>query len=86
MVKFLPHLCSGSVFIFSHLSFSVVEDGDTAEDQEARALLNKFLGASIIMKGVESTIPMNRETKLTTTTSTTGGKQPLKHEVCKYIA
>ncbi|XP_061387972.1 titin [Musca vetustissima] len=65
---------------------NVVEDGDTAEDQEARALLNKFLGASIIMKGVESTIPtipnVNRETKIITTTTTGGsGRQPAKHEV-----
>ncbi|XP_013101229.2 mucin-2 isoform X9 [Stomoxys calcitrans] len=61
---------------------NVVEEGDTAEDQEARALLNKFLGASIIMKGVESTIPINRETKIITTTTTAGGKQPVeKHEV-----
>ncbi|XP_075158200.1 uncharacterized protein LOC142231476 [Haematobia irritans] len=61
---------------------NVVEEGDTAEDQEARALLNKFLGASIIMTGVESTLPINRETKIITTTTTTGGKQPVgKHEV-----
>uniref|UniRef100_A0A1A9V6K6 Smoothelin domain-containing protein n=1 Tax=Glossina austeni TaxID=7395 RepID=A0A1A9V6K6_GLOAU len=33
---------------------NVVEEGDTASDQEARALLNKFLGASIIMKGAEA--------------------------------
>ncbi|XP_058977637.1 titin isoform X4 [Musca domestica] len=66
---------------------NVVEEGDTAEDQEARALLNKFLGASIIMKGVESTIPtiptVNRETKIITTTTTGvgSGRQPAKHEV-----
>ncbi|XP_073834292.1 uncharacterized protein isoform X10 [Musca autumnalis] len=63
---------------------NVVEEGDTTEDQEARALLNKFLGASIIMRGVESTIPtiptVNRETKIITTT-TSGGTQPAKHEV-----
>ncbi|XP_075221054.1 uncharacterized protein LOC142324190 isoform X3 [Lycorma delicatula] len=31
----------------------VVESGDTNEDQEARALLNKFLGASVILQGME---------------------------------
>ncbi|KAL7743880.1 hypothetical protein ACLKA6_003108 [Drosophila palustris] len=36
---------------------NVVEPGDTSEDREARALLNKFLGASVIMQGVESMLP-----------------------------
>ncbi|XP_037818356.1 serine-rich adhesin for platelets isoform X6 [Lucilia sericata] len=51
---------------------NVVEEGDTPEDQEARALLNKFLGASIIMKGVESSLPAgsNRQSKIITTTTT----------------
>lgn len=31
----------------------VVESGDTNEDTEARALLNKFLGASVILHGME---------------------------------
>jgi len=31
----------------------VVENGDTNEDIEARALLNKFLGASVILHGME---------------------------------
>ncbi|XP_039292718.1 serine/arginine repetitive matrix protein 2 [Nilaparvata lugens] len=31
----------------------VVESGDTDEDTEARALLNKFLGASVILQGME---------------------------------
>ncbi|XP_034139703.1 microtubule-associated protein futsch isoform X2 [Drosophila guanche] len=35
----------------------VEEPGDTNEDREARALLNKFLGASVIMQGVESMLP-----------------------------
>ncbi|XP_050076687.1 mucin-12-like [Anopheles maculipalpis] len=35
---------------------NVTEQGDTAEDQEARALLNKFLGASVLMSGVESMV------------------------------
>lgn len=36
---------------------AVVEPGDSTEDREARALLNKFLGASVIMQGVESMLP-----------------------------
>lgn len=28
--------------------------GETSEDQEARALLNRFLGASVIMSGAET--------------------------------
>lgn len=35
----------------------VEESGDSAEDREARALLNKFLGASVLMTGVESMMP-----------------------------
>jgi len=38
-------------------NFLVEEPGDTSEDREARALLNKFLGASVIMQGVESMLP-----------------------------
>ncbi|XP_067639159.1 uncharacterized protein [Eurosta solidaginis] len=48
----------------------VVEAGDTAEDREARSLLNKFLGASVIMKGVESVIPTTKQIKTTTITKT----------------
>lgn len=35
----------------------MIEDGDTEEDKEARALLNKFLGASVLMSGMESMVP-----------------------------
>ena len=28
--------------------------GDTQQDQEARALLNKFLGASVILSGLDA--------------------------------
>ncbi|XP_053678590.1 uncharacterized protein LOC128728965 [Anopheles nili] len=64
---------------------NVHEQGDSAEDQEARALLNKFLGASVLMSGVESMVsstasvlsePASAPTtkkvsKVSTTTSTT---------------
>lgn len=33
---------------------TVREDGDADEDQAARALLNKFLGASLFLTGMES--------------------------------
>ena len=73
----------------------MVEVGDSAEDQEARALLNKFLGASIIMKGVESSLPAaaaskssNRQSKIITTTTTSSNlsddyddDNTAKHEV-----
>lgn len=36
---------------------TVEEPGDSEEDKEARALLNKFLGASVLMSGVESMVP-----------------------------
>ncbi|XP_039958175.1 uncharacterized protein LOC120773392 isoform X14 [Bactrocera tryoni] len=51
----------------------VVEEGDTAEDREARSLLNKFLGASVIMKGVESVLPTTKQTTTTTITKTSYG-------------
>lgn len=44
---------------YSFLS-TVVEPGDSNEDSEARALLNKFLGASVIMQGVESMLPVGQ--------------------------
>lgn len=35
----------------------VKEAGDTESDKEARALLNKFLGATVLMAGMESMVP-----------------------------
>lgn len=35
-------------------NFSVEDTSESAEDREARSLLNKFLGASVLMTGVES--------------------------------
>lgn len=31
---------------------TVIQDGDSMEDAEARALLNKFLGATVLMHGM----------------------------------
>lgn len=49
----------------------VVENGDTDEDIEARALLNKFLGASVILHGMEQggKSPISSPVISTTTTS-----------------
>lgn len=54
-----------------------VYDGETAEDAEARALLNKFLGSQVLLSGMESreshatsgTLIKKRITKVTTTTT-----------------
>lgn len=32
----------------------MIEAGDTSEDTEARALLNKFLGATVLMAGMKN--------------------------------
>lgn len=52
---------------------AVVEDTDCGEDAEARALLNKFLGASVLMAGMQGYV-----------TESAGGKVVIK-QVC-YIA
>lgn len=51
--------------------YIVVESGDTSEDIEARALLNKFLGASVILHGMEhgGKSPISNSTATATTTS-----------------
>lgn len=48
---------------------NIEETGDTEEDREARALLNKFLGATVLMKGMEGMIPEQiTTTRITTST------------------
>lgn len=47
----------------------VEETGDTEEDREARALLNKFLGATVLMKGMEGMLPEQITTTRVTTSS-----------------
>ena len=51
-----------------------IREGDSAEDVEARGLLNKFLGAQVILSGIESNVKAStttsnakRSTKVTTT-------------------
>jgi len=60
------------VFVLSKRDV-VVETGDTTEDIEARALLNKFLGASVILHGMEQggKSPISRPATTTTTMTTT---------------
>lgn len=43
----------------------VIEDGDTTEDSEARALLNKFLGATVLMAGMQNYVSEQPTSKLT---------------------
>ncbi|KAL9878369.1 uncharacterized protein ACN2A1_010851 isoform 2-T4 [Glossina fuscipes fuscipes] len=59
---------------------NVVEEGDTASDQEARALLNKFLGASIIMKGAEAAT-----SQIYQKNNTTDDSNRLEHQEVKII-
>jgi len=40
---------------------TVQEDGDTQADIEARALLNKFLGATALMTSIESNSGLSKE-------------------------
>lgn len=48
---------------------NIEETGDTEEDREARALLNKFLGATVLMKGMEGMIPEQITTTRVTTST-----------------
>uniref|UniRef100_A0A1E1WJI2 Smoothelin domain-containing protein n=1 Tax=Pectinophora gossypiella TaxID=13191 RepID=A0A1E1WJI2_PECGO len=60
----------------------VIQEGDTAEESEARALLNKFLGASVLMAGMQAYVTekptghvaVKQETVRTTTSSSGPGK------------
>lgn len=53
---------------------NVEESGDSVEDREARALLNKFLGASVLMSGMESMMANSaKEEQSTTESGTTPG-------------
>ncbi|KAJ8722353.1 hypothetical protein PYW08_004755 [Mythimna loreyi] len=56
----------------------VIQEGDTTEDAEARALLNKFLGATVLMAGMQSYVTEKPTGKLvvkqeTVRTSSSGG-------------
>ncbi|XP_062525895.1 titin isoform X2 [Bombyx mori] len=55
----------------------VIEDGDTTEDTEARALLNKFLGASVLMAGMQGYVtekPSGKVVVQQETVRNSGGK------------
>lgn len=47
-----------------------MENGDTKEDIEARTLLNKFLGASVILRGMEQGVAMSPSFSPETVTTT----------------
>lgn len=50
-----------NVVLTIFLVILVQEDGDTKDDVEARALLNKFLGATALMSGIESKSGLTKE-------------------------
>ncbi|CAB3261876.1 unnamed protein product [Arctia plantaginis] len=58
----------------------VIQEGDTSEDTEARALLNKFLGATVLMAGMQSYVNEKPSGKVVVkqetvrTSSNSGGK------------
>ncbi|XP_058828871.1 microtubule-associated protein futsch-like isoform X2 [Topomyia yanbarensis] len=57
---------------------NVEEIGDNVEDREARALLNKFLGASVLMSGMESMIASGVKEESSTVESTPTTKKVSK--------
>ncbi|XP_037918817.1 serine/arginine repetitive matrix protein 2 isoform X2 [Hermetia illucens] len=76
---------------------NVIEDGDSAEDREARSLLNKFLGASVLMSGVESMVPKEvitrqvvdspgkhevKTTRITKTVTSGSSSSPVARKTC----
>ncbi|KAL0882785.1 hypothetical protein ABMA27_016333 [Loxostege sticticalis] len=56
----------------------VIQEGDTTEDSEARALLNKFLGATVLMSGMQGYVTEGKGGKVSvkqeTVRSSSGGK------------
>ncbi|XP_063904658.1 titin-like isoform X2 [Zophobas morio] len=76
--------------VISRMKTEDIREGDSAEDVEARGLLNKFLGAQVILSGIESNVKAStttsnakRSTKVTTTI-TEGGKQVTKSRVFQH--
>ncbi|XP_044253053.1 uncharacterized protein LOC123004018 isoform X2 [Tribolium madens] len=72
----------------SRMKSEDIRQGDSSEDVEARGLLNKFLGAQVILSGIESSIKSTssnakRSTKVTTTI-TEGGKPVTKTRVFQH--
>lgn len=43
------------------LIFPVMDDGDTIEDAEAKALLNKYFGASALMTTIENSSGLSKD-------------------------
>ncbi|CAH0398136.1 unnamed protein product [Chilo suppressalis] len=55
----------------------VIQEGDSSEDSEARALLNKFLGATVLMAGMQGYVTEGSPGKMTikeTVRSSSGGQ------------
>ncbi|XP_055613948.1 microtubule-associated protein futsch-like [Uranotaenia lowii] len=59
---------------------NVEETGDSVEDREARALLNKFLGASVLMSGMESMVASRGEESSSIEGSSMPGVKTVSHK------
>ncbi|XP_072949697.1 uncharacterized protein [Epargyreus clarus] len=62
----------------------VIEEGDSSADTEARALLNKFLGATVLMAGMQGYVterPGGRVVVEQETVQSSGGKVSSSHRV-----
>lgn len=53
--------------------FPDVRQSDTAEDAEARMLLNKFIGSQVLLSGMEGHVPKAKAVRRTVTKVTTTG-------------
>ncbi|KYB26034.1 hypothetical protein TcasGA2_TC033929 [Tribolium castaneum] len=77
--------------VISRMKSEDIREGDSSEDVEARGLLNKFLGAQVILSGIESSVKStsssnakrSSSTKVTTTI-TEGGKPVTKTRVFQH--
>lgn len=79
MVSSKKGLMGAHLFI-ENFCILVEETNDTDEDREARALLNKFLGASVLMSGMESMVSSSVKEEFT------GGAAPGAQKVSqKYV-
>ncbi|XP_052753365.1 microtubule-associated protein futsch isoform X2 [Galleria mellonella] len=65
----------------------VIQEGDSTEDSEARALLNKFLGATVLMAGMQNYVtekPAGKVTVRQETVRSSGGKVTSERSVQEF--
>lgn len=65
--KSLKNLTLKKIFI----SNTDIREGESVEDAEARGLLNKFLGAQVILSGFESNVKATSQTRQSTKITST---------------